>query len=243
MTILSACQEAAIELLGYGSMPSSLFSSTDEFAVELRTLANKTATALAKAHDWRKLTVLNTTDGDDDATSFALPSDYDRMPLKAQVWSSARTTPLERVEELDHWLHMQLTETWASGGCWILLGGTLQIAPAMSVDESAKFYYLSNLLWTPNGGSTATKTVATADADTCALPERLITLGVIWRWKKMKGKEYAEDLKDAEIAFGEETGREKGSRILHVGRKRISDDANLSYGGSVGPGSTGLEIE
>ena len=58
----------------------------------------------------------------------------------------------------------------------------------------------------------------------------------------MKGKEYAEDLKDFEIAMGEEAGREKGSRILYVGKKRVSG-GDLAFGGSVGPGSTGLEIE
>ena len=151
MTILSACTEAALELLGSDSVPSTLFSTTDEFAVELRMLANKTATAVAKAHDWRRLTILNTQEGDGEETSFTLPTDYDRMPLKADVWSSAQQQPMTRVDELDHWLHMGLADTWAGNGCWILLGGTLQIMPAMSADESAKHYYLSKYIWTAGG--------------------------------------------------------------------------------------------
>ena len=233
MTIMTACTDAAYELLGYDSAPASLFSSTDEFAVELRTLANKTATAVAKAHDWRKLTLLKTQAGDGSDTSFALPTDYDRMPLKAMIWSTAYTTPLQRVEDLDEWLHMQLTDITVSPGSWIMLGGELQILPAMAASESAKYYYISTLLWSTSAGVAATKAAATLDGDVFTLPERLITLGVIWRWKQMKGKEYSEDLRNAEVAFNEEAGREKGSRILHVGRARIPGDVVTAYPGTV----------
>ena len=242
MTILSACTEAAIELLGSASAPTSLFSSTDELAIELRTLANKTATAVAKAHAWRTLTKLNTQPGDAGSTSFPLPVDYDRMLLKAEIWSTANVRPMTRVEELDEWMAMQLAETWVSSGAWIILGGTLQIMPAMSADDSAKYYYQSKLLWRTGEGFLASKAAATLDGDEFVLPERLITLGVIWRWKKLKGKEYAEDLRDFEIAFNEEAGRDKGVRILHVGRKRLGE-GSIAFGGSVGPGSVGLEIE
>jgi hypothetical protein len=233
MSILTACQKAAIKLLGGGASPLQLFGTDDEFAVELRTLANEAAEAVAKAHDWRRLTILKTQGGDGSDTSFALPADFDRMPLKAHVWSTTRDSVMTPARDLDQWLDFQLTSIVGSPGFWIILGGELGILPAMSASESAKYYYVSKYLWAVDGSTTASKAYATADADTFVLPERLITLGVVWRWKQMKGKEYGEDLQNFNFAFGEEAGREKGSRVLHVGRPRFSGGVELAYPGTI----------
>ena len=233
MTILTACQRAAIKLTG--SQPTILFSTTDQFALELRVLANEVGEAVMKAHDWRKLTLLQTETGDGSDTSFALPSDYDRMPIKGNVYSSLSQTPLTRAKDLDQWQEFTLSGMAGSPGAWIMLGGELQILPALETGVDATYYYVSNLLWSTEAGIAATKTEATADADVFTLPERLIALGVVWRWKQMKGKEYGEDLKNFEIAFGEEAGRDKGSRLLYVGPARVSSDAELAYPGTITP--------
>lgn len=229
MTVLAACQTAAIKLVGYA--PTALFGATGQLETELRTLANDVAEAVAKAHDWRKLTTLHTVAGDGTTTAFALPADYDRMPLKAGVYSTRSLLPLAPVVDLDQWLEMQLSGITGAPGCWIVLGGQLQVLPALAASESAKFYYQSNLAVAPGSGDN--KATFTLDGDSFRLPERLITLGVVWRWKQLKGKEYAEDLRHYEIAFGEEAGRDKGSRVLAIGRARISGDATLAYPGTV----------
>lgn len=225
MSVLSACQSAAVRLVG--QRPSTLFSTTDQLAMELAELANETAVAIAKAHDWQALTTAWTLNGDASATAFDLPSDYDRMPLKANFYSTRSQFPLVRAEDLDQWTEFQITPVVGAPGYWIILGGQLQILPALATGESARSYYITNQI--VSGG----KTAFTADADTFVLPERLITLGVIWRWKDLKGKEYAEDLKNFEIAFAEEAGRDKGSRTLAIGRARVPDGAQLAYPGVI----------
>jgi hypothetical protein len=231
MTILSACQSAAVRLLG--RRPAAILSSDGQFELELGVLANETAIAIAKAHDWQKLKVLHTISGDGSDTSFALPAAYDRMPLKAAVWSTATSTPLTPARDDDQWLDFQLTSIVGSPGFWRILGGEMQILPAMSASETAKFYYVSNKLWIVDGGTVATKTEATVDTDTCVLPERLIALGVIWRWLQLKGKEYGEALRNFELAFSEEAGRDKGSRILAIGTPRIAGDVQVAYPGAI----------
>lgn len=222
MTVLTACAEAAIEL--NQSEPASLFSTTDQFAKELRTQANKTAKAVLKAYDWQKFTALKTMTGDGSTTSFALPDDYDRMPLKSNVLTSQFASPLAKARDLDQWLDFQLRPFVGTPGFWIVLGGTMQILPALATGVTAKFYYIKNRIVA--GG---TKTEFTADGDTFDLPERLITLGVIWRWRAQKRKEYAEDMRNFEIALAEEMTRDKGSRVLTVGRQRIGMDAELAH--------------
>jgi hypothetical protein len=70
MTILTACQEAAVEL--NQTQPQTLFSTTDQFAVELRRQANKAARDIGQYYEWQNLTALHTVAGDGVTTSFVL---------------------------------------------------------------------------------------------------------------------------------------------------------------------------
>lgn len=222
MTVLSACTEAAIEL--NQTEPATLFSTTDQFAKELRLQANKSVDAILKYYDWQKLKALQTMTGNGILTSFALPTDYDRMLLKSNVLSSQFATPLTKVDDEDEWLNLQLRPFVGAPGRWIILGGTMQILPAVATGVTANFYYIKNKLVT--GG---TKTQFTADADTFDLPERLLTLSVIWRWRAAKRKDYAEDMRNYELALADAVAKDKGSRVLTVGRQRIGIDAVLAH--------------
>lgn len=222
MTVLSACQDACPKL--NQAAPTSLFSTTAAFAVELRSVANDTAEAVAKAYDWQKQKKLQTMTGDGVTTAFTLPSDYDRMVLKSNVLTSQFASALTPAKDMDHWLDLQLRPYIAAPGVWIILGGQMQILPALGSGVLAKFYYVGNKYVT--GG---TKTAFDTDTDTFDLPERLIRLGVIWRWRASKRMDYSEDLKNFEIALAEEISRDKGSRVITVGRQRIGVDAVLAH--------------
>jgi hypothetical protein len=233
MTVLAAVQAAAIRIAG--RRPTALFTSNDKLMIELADLVNETAVAVMKAHDWRKLTLLKTQGGDGTATEFLFPSDYDRMPIKGNIYSSRSQLPLDRAQDLDQWLEFQLTSVIGSPGVWIVVGNKLAIKPALATGESAKFYYISNLIVSEDEGVTFTKTQFDADGQTFILPERLLTLGLIWRWKAQKKFEYAEDMTNYNVALGEEAGREKGSRIITVGRQRLPYDAQMAYAGIIVP--------
>jgi hypothetical protein len=228
MTVLSACQEAAIEL-NQGDI-SSVFSSTDTFPKELRLQANRTAVAIMKYYDWRRLTVLGTLTGDGVTTQFDLPSDYDRMPKKQNVHSKSwQTASFRSAPDLDRWLYYKDTGISGTPGNWTILGGKFQIFPAMSAAETARFYYISKNVVSGN------KSAFTADTDTFLLSERLLALGIVWRWRSMKRQEYAEDLQNFEIALSEEIGADKGARALTVGRQRIGADVDFAYPGVIVP--------
>jgi hypothetical protein len=230
MTALSACQSASLRLTG-NSLPT-LFSTTDRFAQELADLASESAVAIAKAHEWRVLTKKHTIPGDGTSTAFALPSDYDRMPIKSNVYSTRSLIAFLPVRDLDQWLEFEVQPVVGSPGYWIILGGQFQVLPTMGASEIAKFYYLSNEIIL-NG--TTGKTAFSADADTFKLSERLLTLGIIWRWRAQKRLEYAEDLQNYQTALNEEIGRDSGSRLIAVGRARVPFGAEMAYPGIITP--------
>jgi hypothetical protein len=227
MTILSACQEAAIELSQ--TEPTSVFSTTDTFAKELRVQANKSAVAIMKAYDWQALTRRATITGDGSDTSFPLPTDYDRMAAKTNLASSSTNVDLVKATDLDQWDYFLNHMSTTTPGYWIILGGELQVLPAPSSGVVHSYYYISNYV------VSGSKTAFTADTDTFVLPERLLTLSIIWRWRASKRLEYAEDLQNFEIAMGEETSRDKGSRILIAGQQRVPYNVQTAYPGPLGP--------
>lgn len=230
MTVLTACQVAGRRIKS--EEPASLFSSPTTFASELANLANEVATDVMKAHDWRRLTLLKTITGDGSDTSFALPTGYDRMPLNAKVYSSSSYLALRPVRDVNQWLEFQIDPVVGDPGFWIILGNEFQIKPALGNGLTAKFYYISNLCIT--GG---TKAAFTADADTFDIGgDRLITLGVIWRWKFTKGLPgWEQDEELFNQALAQEMGRDKGSRTLYVGMPRYSGDVNVAYPGTITP--------
>ncbi len=226
MTILSVCQSVATRL--NEKRPSSVFSSTVRFDVELADLVTETAVAIAKEHEWQKLKTLATLTGDDTTTAFDLPTDYDRMVKDGNVHSNLyQTAYFARVDSLDDWVLIGDQLATPSPGNWIILGGQMNILPAMVTGETARFYYISKYIATG-------KAAFSADSDEFLLPERLLTLGLIWRWRAQKRFEYAEDLKNYEIALEQEIARDRGARILTVGRLRYPANVTMAYPGILG---------
>lgn len=230
MSILSVCQEASVVLSQ--DNPSSLFSNTDKFAQEMRVLAYEAARDIATACDWQTLTTLQTMTGDGTKTAFDLPSNYDRMPIKARVMTSQFAEPLIMASDLDEWLELQLFAFTAFPGYYIILGGQMQFMPALSSGIAAKFFYQRNTIVKGQDGTL--KTAFTADDDTFILPERLLKLSLIWRWRAQKRYEYAEDMSNYEIALSEEATKDKGSRVIAKGGRYLPRNVRLAYPWSLG---------
>lgn len=231
-TVLDVCRSASLRLVG--TRPTTIFSSTGQIEAELADLANETAAAIAKVNDWQALTRLATLQGDGSATAFTLPTDFDRMPVKSDVhsgsWQYYRYRP---ARDLDQWLDFQTYLTMGVPGAWIILDGQMNVRPAMGVSEQAKFYYVSTSYAKSAQG--VAQTAFKADDDTFVLDGRLLTLGLIWRWRAQKRQEYAEDLRNYEIALSEEIGRERGSRVLTIGGRSGSGlDVRMAYPGALG---------
>ena len=70
------------------------------------------------------------------------------------------------------------------------------------------------------------------DADRFRLDERLLKLGMIWKWKAQKGSPYAEDLSNYGDAVAMVQGHDSPSPII-VGRTPISVSVRASYPGVV----------
>lgn len=225
MTLLSVTQSVC-KTVGL-DVPSAVASSSEREHVELMEVAQEMAERIAKAHEWQVLNTVATNTGDGTTEDFDLPSDYDRMLKKAQVWSSSLETPLSAIPDRDQWLGLDIRSFDFVINAWIIYGGQMHIKPALASGVTAKYYYQSNLIIAPSAGSN--KTAFTADTDTFRISERLLKLGMIWQWRANKGVAYAEDMTNYETLKERLISDDKGSRMLRIGPARVSRDVTTAY--------------
>lgn len=230
MTILSVFQDAATVIAM--TVPDLVYGSTEREDVEIGTLANTMAKRIARAHEWELFKATATYTGDGATTAFDLPSDYDRMPKKANIWSASMSAPFKHISDADRWLEYDVTSLGFVINAWTKIGGQIQIKPALASAVTAKHYYQSNLIVAPSSGSN--KVAFTADNDTFRLDEELLKLGIIWQWKANKGTPYAEDMANYEELLAQRITEDKGSRKVHVGRPTFARDVDVAYPWSVG---------
>lgn len=220
MTVLTTIQGAAA-YLGI-SIPTFVTGSTEREHVELTEIANEAAQDIAEYHDWQSLKNLARIDGDGVTSSFALPSNYDRMPKKQSLWSTTQESPLTHVQSHDDWLEIDIRDYGIVVGAWTLLGGNVEIKPTPDDGEFIKYYFQSRDIITT---TLSDKTKITLDADSFDIfpkSERVLKLAIIWRWRALKGLDYAEDLNNYETALGLAAMRDGGSKMLVSGNARSS---------------------
>lgn len=230
MTIQAVVTSASIRVIG--SVPAAVFSSQAQVMIEMRDLVQDVAIEIAQAAEWRALTKTATLTGGD---SFPLPTDYDRMLVGQGMQDQANWFwgyyAYRDVSEYLMAVNGQVP-TLDPGG-WIILENEFKFWPAAS--GTATFPYISNLIVLDADGVTR-KTDFQADNDTFMLNERLLTLGLIWRYRAQKGLEYAEDMQTYSNELEQSSNKDKGARVLRPDwPSRRTPGARFAYTGRAFP--------
>ena len=214
MTVLSAANSASIRVIGTNL--AALFSSTDQVAVEFRDLINDVAQDIVDAHDWRDLTKIATFTGDGVTAAFNPPADFGRMAQGSyiddpDVWLWGYCA----IPSMNEWMR-RTGRAWISPGGWIRFGGQFHFHPAPSGD--AAFPYVSSQWVRSEGG--APQAAFLTDSDTFVLDERLLTLGLVWRWRAQKGLDYSEDMATYELGLSQAMTWDAGARVIRKPTRR-----------------------
>jgi hypothetical protein len=189
--------------------PTSLFGSSDPNAPLLIALAQEEGEELSRRHDWQSSHRRMGGGRSHHHQQAALPAitiGFCPTPSCGTCTFSSMSGPMERRNALARIVR---------GDVVPLLPGAnrdwrrLFIVPAPTAGRrSNTSIHLRKTLCARTPASQ--KTVFTADTDTPFMPERLIGLGIIWRWKKDKGFAYAEHMATYERALELACSRDRG---------------------------------
>ncbi len=209
MSLLTACNRAqrALSL----AVTSAIVGDTQETTQLLYELAMQEVEETAQAKDWpilrrtqsftASLASLQSAPGKPGDFDRAIPDTFwnvstDRRmygPINDQQWAEYNGWPVTS----------QITQ-------YVMFRyDGLHIFPAPTVADTITFDYIINTPWESSGGTA--KTAPTLDTDVSKLGDRLLRLGVIWRYKQTKGRDYAEDMRSHQFAIEEEYSKQIGA--------------------------------
>jgi hypothetical protein len=226
VTVLSAIQEACASGIAL-DRPASVYGSSIREHIELASIANETAQMIAASHEWQGLQKIASITGDGTTTVFSLPSDFFRMLTETQLWSSVIDGPLMPIRDRDHWLNVITKDYEFMANAWIIFGDEINFRPALDASEVVSYFYQTSHIVRAQDNST--KAEFNNDMDTFRLDERLLKLGIIWRWRDMKGLPYAENLADYERWKEKLIHSDRGPAILRDSRSRLRGMGSAAY--------------
>src|SRR5882672_2469038 len=233
MSLISIVQEAAGSLSL--PVPTTIVGNANASEVLWLNLAKREGNELARRHDWQNLVVQKTwTSTATEAQSSAMGSDFDRPMPDPEIWN--RTSNLRYIGPVasNEWERLRSGVSGGVIGWWRLIGGAVNIFPAPTAGQTLAWEYMSKN-WCQSSGGTGQSTWA-ADTDTGVIPERLLSLGLTWRWLRSKGMDYAEDMATYEREMERATSRDRAIRVMSVGASRPDDyPAQPYWSGTIGP--------
>jgi len=188
--------------------PNAVMSATDEQTQQLLGLANEEGQELAARFPWQALTQQSqfaTVAAESQGSMTTLAGAGFGWILNDTIWNRSQRRPIFGPKTPANW---QMLKASFMNGPWIqyrIRGNEMLFLPTPAAGEDCYFEWQSKY-WVISSTGNAASYVD--DADTSLLDERLLTLGVIWRWKAAKGLEYAEDFNKYERALIDATSRD-----------------------------------
>lgn len=219
MTLLSAINDAqrALSL----AVTSAIAADGQETQNLLFLLAKDEAADLLDRDDYDFTTLTRTqsftaTTGATLQAAPGKPSNFHRA-IEGTFWNQSKDRPISGPLTSKEWALANGEPVMSTITQWVMYRHDgLHIYPAPTVADTIAYEYVINTPVLANDGTTY-KTTFTADNDTYLLGDRILRLGVVWRYKAAKGRDYAEDLRNYELALAAKARAEKGTaRVLSI---------------------------
>lgn len=233
LSIISGTDYGAAILCGMPA-PAAIVTATDPTAKLFLRLAQQEGRELARRHDWQALKVDYTFTSTASEQQPAFPADFDRLVPMGELWD--RTANLLYSGPVDDmiWGRLKgLPLNVGMPGYWRLIGGRLHVFPAPPAGHTFALPYISAHWVRPVSGSNQPN--FTLDTDSALIPEYLIALGIVWRFKRARGLDYADDLATYEREVEAAAARDRGLGPIVLSKPRRDALPPYTWPGTIIP--------
>lgn len=234
-TLLAIVQNAVREIGGI-AVPSAVVTSTDRTILRLLALANREGRDLTRINDWTALQRLHTFSTVASQEEYSLPSDFDRL-MPDTEWDRSNYRPMVGALTAQEWeiIKSGLVGSGIVGKRYRIVRSasstsrTIRIDPTPSAAETLAFWYVSRN-WCQDSEGNGQEAWA-ADDDTFLLEDDLMQLGIIIRWKRAVGLEFASEAREHADMLATLMSNERPARTLSMapstGNTRLLDVDNI----------------
>lgn len=215
--VKNACYEIGI------AAPSTVVGNTGTTALKLLTMSNREGRDLTDAADWTALTRLHTFTTSSGTEEYALPDDYGRL-LRDTEWDRTSYRPILGPLTAQHWQAIKsgtlgtatATRRYRIYRSQSSVDRKFYVDPTPSVTgETLAFEYVSKN-WNVDVSGTTTMDKWQADTDLSLLDEDLMTLGLVVRFKRSVGLDYASEADEYASRLGAKKSMDRPSPTLNL---------------------------
>lgn len=199
------------------SVPSTVLGSTDAQVLQVLALLEEECDDLAQRGDWQQLTyeATHTTlaaESQGDINTIAT-NGFDRIKPNT-FWDRTLSLPVYVIDGTD-WQQSKANNISGPYTQVRLRGDTLIAIPTPTAGSTWAFEYISKN-WAVDSGGTSYDSEFNADSDEILLPNKIVKMGLRWRWKKEKGFDYDEDFQTYERMIEKALGSNNMRRNINL---------------------------
>lgn len=230
MTAITLLQRAASSL---GIVPPDTLHVTDNQVRQLVQLANIEGQLLAKRHDWQVLSkeATFTTLATEIQASLATVAPGLRSITNETMWNRTLNRPVFGPLSPSDWQMWKSAQIAGPYNEYRIREGSILFFPTPVAGQSIFFEFVTRNWCKKSTG--APQDVWLDDSDIGLLDEDLMLLGLIWRWKRAKGFDYAEEYATYERQVATDFGRDGSKPTIDMsGARRAFDPVVIVPTGS-----------
>lgn len=230
MTLLSICQNV-LRITGWDDL-STISGNTDKTARQVMALANQEIVNLSKRFDWRHIVIAYEFATIADQSEYALPPDYAKL-MKDSVYNKDEYYRLRSGMSDYQWnqwqygllgsiSHQRYKVTLNTGS------PVFVISPVPASAENMVLLYKSNFPVFEADGVTA-KEHYENDDDYSRIPEDVVEMGLLWRFKRAKGLDFSAELAEYNEMTRTRFAQTKGDSDLPVPNGAVTPEITDGY--------------
>lgn len=212
MTLLSMIRDVCAEV-GL-PRPTAVIAATDPTMRALLSHAQEEGATLARLGPWQKLRKEKTFTSLASETQTAMVATDLARFVDGTFWNRTRRRPFVGPLSPQDWQRMKATTALANSDMFTVRGGDILMSPTPTAGHTFAYEYVSTQ-WCESSGGTD-QSVWTADTDVGLLDERLMKLGIIWRFKKQRGLAFDADYSLWDFAVHNALGQEAPHGLIDM---------------------------
>lgn len=207
--VKSACRRIGVP------PPNVVATASDPTVMQLYELAQEEGRELSRFGDWRVLRKEKTftTVAAETQTDSPIPDDLNAF-IDDTFWNRSRRLRMYGPASPQEWQMWKSANTFPVTGTFYLRGTSLLIQPTPAAGDTIAFEYRSSH-WCQSAGSVSQETWA-ADTDTGIISERLMALGLIWRYLKTRGLEWQSSYDEYLYQVNQELAKDQPRRVIDM---------------------------
>ena len=225
MPLLSIVQGVALRC-NY-AVPSAAFSSSDTVIQQMIACVQDTGDEMVERVDWQALKIQTpvTFTGDGVTAAFALPTGFSTgvNKLAPACFTSNKYPTLTMIGPVaeDDLLRMKALPFSVYPSAWRVVDNQIEFYPVLTAGEVVSYIYQQGQWITNAAGAAYNPPAFAADTDLVVFSERVVRLGAVAKWKRLKGLDYAQEFADFEKSLDRVSSQEATGRVIQMSESII----------------------